>query len=144
MKRFFILLFILITQTICQAAKMPDNINVYLNKPYIGMSYEQALDKEIPFLLIFANPKDIYTAIRLAPIGEMVYEDFNGKYNFCIINIKKKENKNLIKFYSPQRYPALYIIDTQNKTYTNIEKRYFRKNALRKILTKFLDGTLFE
>lgn len=141
MKKIFFTLMLLISP--CYCTQMPQNIDEYLNKPYIGMSYNEALNQKVPFLLIFANPNNLISVAKLAPIGEMVYNDFKGEYNFCIINTKIKENENLMDFFNPQKLPALYIIDTQEKTYTLIEKKYYTKKSINRILTEFKNGTLF-
>lgn len=143
MKKIFLILTLLLIPNFANCIEIPNNIDEYLNKSYIGMPYEQALEQKIPFLLIFANPNNLVSFAKLAPIGEMVYNEFKGQYNFCIINAKKRENKELVKFFNPQKLPALYIIDTQAQTYTLIEKKYYKKREMREILTRFKNGTLF-
>lgn len=101
------------------------------------MEYYQALNQNLPFLLIFANPKNIVAIGKLAPIAQMVYDEFKGQYNFCIINTKIKENDDIINFFNPQKLPALYIIDTKAKTYTFIDKKYYKKRELKEILNNF-------
>ncbi len=115
----------------------------YTKKPYVGMAYSEALNQELPFLLIFAEPKNIVVLSKLMPLVEMVYNDFKGQYNFCIINTSIEENDELVKFFAPKNLPTLYLIDTNNRTYTLIEKRYYNKHALKNILTRFKNGTLF-
>lgn len=128
------------------ALELPKDFNIYdyIDKPYVGTEYKEALQSELPLLLIFAKPSNIVVLAKLYPIIEMVYDEFQGQYNYCIINAKIDENEELINFYSPQKYPALYIIDTQNKTYTLIEKKYYNKRDIKEILTRFKEGTLFD
>ena len=144
MKKFLILLLILIGFNKSFAYELPKDYIEYINKPYVGMAYNDALDNELPFLLIFARPSNAILLTKLLPIAQMVYDDFKGQYNFCIINVKIKENYEIYKFFDPPKLPAVYIIDTQNKTYTYIEKKYYNKNDIRNILTKFKNGTLFQ
>lgn len=119
------------------------NIKEYIDKPYVGMSYENALNSDLPFLLIIAKPDNAFMLTKFFPIAEMVYNDFKDEYNFCIINAKVKENDDLVYFFSPEKMPATYIIDTQNETYTYIDRKYYNKRDIKKILTKFKNGTLF-
>lgn len=143
MKKIFIILILTLIPCFAQSIELPENVSEYLDKSYIGMSYNQALKQDIPFLLVFANANNLVSFAKLAPIGEMVYNEFKGQYNFCVINTKKKENRDLVKFFNPKKLPALYIIDTQEQTYTLIEKKYYKKREMREILTKFKNGTLF-
>lgn len=143
MKKIFLILILILTPCFAQSIELPENINEYLDKSYIGMPYNQALNQDLPFLLVFANANNLVSFAKLAPIGEMVYNEFKGQYNFCVINTKKKENRDLVEFFNPKKLPALYIIDTQEQTYTLIEKKYYKKREMREILTKFKNGTLF-
>ena len=145
MKKFILLLTAILTFGKVQAFDIPKNINIddYLNKPYIGMQYEKAMQEDIPFLLVMGNSGNIFLLTKLAPIGEMVYKEFKDKYNFCIINTKSEENSELIKFFNPKRLPALYIINPKEASFTFIKNKYHNKRQLRKILTKYAEGTLF-
>lgn len=143
MKKFLLTLIFILFPLYAISMEIPQNINEYLNKPYLGLTYLQALQKKEPFLLIFANPNDLTTIIKLSSIGEMIYNEFKEQYNFCVINVKAKENKALTKAYNVTKLPALYLIDTQNKTYIFVPEKYYKKNKLKYILTKFKNGTLF-
>lgn len=137
MKKFLLTLTLLLIQQSVISAEIPQNIDEYLTKSYIGMSYSQALNQKQPFLLVFANPNDLMSIARLSSVGEMVYNEFKDEYNFCLINAKTKENKALMKAFEVQKLPALYIIDTQTKTYIFVDKKYYKKRELRNILTTF-------
>lgn len=133
MKKILLLIFalFLIPQT-CKAI----NINEYLNKPYLGIPYEQGLSQELPFIVVFANSRDIFSIIRMAPIGEMIYEEFKGKYNFCILNTKIEENKELYNSFGiDEKQPVMLVIDTKNMTYYKINKKHYNKEDLKEILT---------
>lgn len=146
MKKIFITFLILITGLTSFALEIPKDFNIYdyIDKPYVGKAYGEALKDDLPLLLIFAKPSNIVVLAKLFPIIEMVYDEFQGQYNYCIINAKINDNEDLVKFYAPKKYPALYIIDTQNRTYTLIEKKYYNKRDIKEILTRFKDGTLFD
>lgn len=142
MKKIFFTIFLSFFMLTSQANAT--NFWEYAQKPYVGMAYSEALSQELPFLLIFAEPKNIVVLSKLMPLVEMVYNDFKGQYNFCIINTSIEENDELVKFFNPKKLPALYLIDTHKRTYTLIEKKYYNKHALKNILTKFKNGTLFD
>lgn len=144
MKKILLILTILISANICYSFDLKDvDIKQYFDTPYFGMPYEDALDSKQPFILVLAKPNNVYSMAKFIPVGEMVYNDFKGKYNFCVINVKVKENKEILEFFHPKKLPAVYIIDTQNKTYTFINKKYYNKKDIKIILTKFKNGTLF-
>ena len=146
MKKIFLTFLVLLTGLFGFAMEIPKDFNIYdyIDKPYVGTEYNEALKSEQPLLLIFAKPSNIVVLAKLFPIIEMVYDEFQGQYNYCVINAKIKDNEELVNFYNPKKFPALYLIDTQNKTYTLIEKKYYNKRDIKKILTRFKDGTLFD
>ena len=116
------------------------NIDEYLNKSYVGVSYEEGLNGDLPFLIAFANSNDIFSIMKFAPIGEMVYNEFNGKYNFCILNTKIKENKNFYNAFGlKEKPPVLLIINPHTQTFYQINKKYYNKDALRLILNEFYE-----
>ena len=141
MKKIFFLICITFLLT-CQQANS-ENISDYINKPYAGMAYSVALKQDIPFLLIFAEPSNAIVLFRLMPLVNMVYNNYKGQYNFCIINTSIEENNELVNYFAPKKLPALYLIDTKNMTYTLIESKYYNKNALNKILKGFKKETLY-
>ena len=144
-KILFLTLALLISYNSCYSSENSNKIKIkdYLNTPYIGIPYNEALERELPFLLILARPDNAFMLTKFFPIAETVYNDFKGEYNFCIINAKIKENEEIVNFFNPEKYPATYIIDTQERTYTYIDKKYYNKKDIKKILTKFKDKTLF-
>lgn len=145
MKKIVLLFLLFLGINTAQAIEIPENFDIdkYLNKPYIGMPFEKAMEGDIPFLLVMGNAGNIFLLTKFAPIGEMVYEEFKDKYNFCIINTKIEENKELIEFFNPKKQPTLYIVNPNEGNYTLIKNKYYNKRQLRKILTKYLNGTLF-
>lgn len=145
MKKFFITFLIIFTANFAFGFEMPTGREIleYSKQPYIGMPFNEALKKDLPYILIFANPANVFMLSRLAPIAQMAYDEFKGQYNFCIVNTSVSENEILINYFKPEKLPALYLIDTKEKTFTLIERKYYNKKAIRKILTKFKDGTLF-
>ena len=71
----------------------------------------------------------------------MVYEEFKGKYNFCILNTRYKENEDFAKLFNVEEEPALFIINTKTKTYTFVDKKYYNKRKLRNILNIYSSQT---
>ncbi len=134
MKKFLIIIFILFLSTnICFANGI--KISEYLDKEYIGIPYEEALKKTKPLILVFADSRDFLSIIKMAPIAEMVYNNFNGKYNFCILNTKIKSNKKLFKAYGiDEKLPLLLVINTQTESYYLINSKYYNKTDLQEIL----------
>lgn len=142
MKKILLILALLVLQHSAQAFDIPPEAQTYLDKPQIGMPYWQALNQDLPFLLLFANSNDLFSLAKLAPVGQMVYNDFKGMYNFCILNTRDKENETFAQFFDAEKFPALYIINTKTKTYSYIDKKYYNKKDLHKILSDYKNGTL--
>lgn len=116
------------------------NINDYLDKSYIGVSYQDGLNSDLPFLIVFANSNDVFKLMKFASIGEMVYNEYNGKYNFCIINTKFKENRDFYNAFNlKEKPPVLIIINPYTKTFYLINKKYYNKEYLKQILDKYYE-----
>lgn len=148
MKKIFLIFTLLFIAPAAGAFEIPagvpadisrEEINSYLNKSQLGMPYWQALNQDLPFLLVFANSENLFSLVRLAPIGKMVYEEFKGKYNFCALNTKYEENQDFARLFNVEEEPALFIINTKAKTYTFVDKKYYNKRKLRKILTIYAE-----
>lgn len=117
-KKFFVLVCI----TFCFSFPCFANNNInffsYLNADYVGVSYQDALKSNKPFLLIFANPKDIFLIAKLVPVGREIYNKYNNNINFCILNFYKPANSENIKYYKVKSPPALFVVDPYfNKAY---------------------------
>ena len=141
---------LILTSQLSTAAELPEGIpsnliqydvKSYINKSQIGMPYWSALKQKTPFLLVFANSNNIFSLVKLAPIGQMVYEEFKGRYNFCILNTKFQENQDFSKLFNVKEEPALFIINTQEKTYTYIDKKYYNKKKIKQILEIYTQNT---
>ncbi len=134
MKKLLLLIFILlIFPNNCYAL----NIKEYLNKPYIGVPYEQGITQNLPFILVFANSRDIFSVIKMAPIGEMIYDEFKGKYNFCILNTKIEENEKLYDAFGiDEKLPVMLVINPQTQTFYQINREYYNKRDLKEILNE--------
>ena len=147
MKKILITLFILLISNSCFALQIPKDFDLeaFLNKPYYGKSFEQAMSKQKPFLLIMGNTKYAHTMVRFIPVGEMVDKEFGHDFNFCIINTKMPENNELVEYFQPPnpKLPALYIVDTKQSKYVYIDKKYYTKRGIRKVLKKYLASELF-
>ena len=138
MKKILLLIFILF---LIPQKSLAININEYLNKSYIGIPYEQGLNNTLPLILVFANSKDIFSIVKMVPIGEMIYTEFKGKYNFCILNTKIEENRKLFEAFGiNEKLPVLLVINTQTQTFYQINKKYYNKEDLNTILDEIYSG----
>lgn len=141
MKKITVIFLTLLSFCAAQAFEIPQDADKYLQKSQVGMPYWQALEQKKPFLLVFANSNNIFAAVKFIPIAEMVYNEFKNDYNFCILNTRDEENKEFAKLFGEEKEPTLYIIDTQAKTYTYVDSKYYNKKKLRKILEAYKNGT---
>ena len=141
MKKFLLTFILLMLPCISMGGENPKNIEEYINKPYIGMQYEQALQEDLPFILMFANPNNVIYLPKYFSIGEMVYNEFKGQYNFCIINTKIKQNKYLTEGFNVKKQPAVFLINTQRQTFIKVDRKNFNKKDLREILIEFKNRT---
>ncbi len=134
MKKFLLIATIILLSAQNSYAK-DINVYKYIDKPYIGIPYEQGIQGKSPFILIFANSKNLFNIIKMIPIGEMIYEEFKGKYNFCILNTKIKENKELFEAFGiNEKLPVLIVINPHTQTFYQIDKKYYNKKDLKIIL----------
>lgn len=140
MKKLFLILFLsLFISTPSFAYQIPKNFNIH--KPYISMSFEDAMKKQLPFLLVFASSKKPATFIRFLPIGKMVYLNFAKDFNFSLINVEfPNENGELIEFFQPQTLPAVYIVDPMSLKFLYIDSQYYTSSSLKSILTEYKKG----
>jgi hypothetical protein len=122
----------------CEEKISFEKIREYLDRPYVGMNYHDALRADRPFALVFADPKDIFSILRFAPAGEMLVKEFDGKYNAAILSVKDDYNKRLAEAFHAKRLPALYLIDTKTQTYMAVNSRDYTPNKLRIILNDYL------
>ena len=147
MKKIILTLFILLMANSCFALTLPKDFDLdeFLNRPYYGKSFEDAVNRQKPFLLVMGNTKYAHSMVRFVPIGEMVDKEFGQDFNFCIINTKMPENDELVQYFNPPnpKQPALYIVDTQKNMFVYVQKKYYNKYSLRKVLKKYLNGELF-
>lgn len=132
---FFIIL-VLSQNTFCLA----DDINFSVNdikKEYAGVPYEQTINSTKPSVLVFVTSNDILTILNLYPIIEYIYKEYKNDYNFTIINTAHDNNKELIRKFNLPRLPAIYIKGAKDKNFTFIERRYYRRKALKRILNEY-------
>ena len=81
----------------------------------------------------------------MKPFEDKVYDYIKeNKKNNVLYRVTPyfEENNELVNYFAPKKLPALYLIDTQNMTYTLIESKYYNKNALNRILKEFKKETL--
>lgn len=113
----------------------------------IGMTYEQALEKQDkPVLALFYVDWCGY-CLRFMPKLKVMESLYGKKYNFVMLNAEDPANETLVRDASLQGYPTLYILDPKydnqillnNAIYYDLPKmktelnRYLR---IRKLLDK--------
>ncbi len=131
-----VLIAVIFCQNIAAAEKVPPSS--YLNRAYVGLSYDKALRKNRPFLLIFASSKDVSTILKTVPLGKFIYNNFYHDFNFSILNTEKEANAKLAKLFKVEKLPALFIVDTKRMTYVTIKQEHYNNEDLETILNEFL------
>lgn len=78
----------------------------------IGVTYDTAIkDKEKkPIIALFYANWCSY-CIRFMPKYKMIADIYNGKYNFVMINVEDPQYEKLVKDYSINGFPSIFIID---------------------------------
>ena len=139
MKKFFVVILLLFVTNPCFAYKIPKNFNIH--QPYISMSFDTAMSREKPFLLVFASSKKPATFIRFIPIGKMVYLNFEKDFNFSLINVEfPKENGELLEFFQPETLPSVYIVDPIVGKFLYIDQQYYNSIDMKSILSEYKKG----
>lgn len=142
MKNIFLIVSLLIfLNTRCFAEEIKSPLD-YLDRDYVGVPFEQALNSNKPTMLIFASSKDIGSLFQILPIGKFIYKEYKNDFNFTILNTDKIVNTVWIRTFAPAEFPALYIVDADARSYIFIDKRNYKKKALKKIIEEYKKGTL--
>lgn len=76
----------------------------------IGVKYEAAVKDKKPMIALFYADWCTY-CMRFMPKYKIISEVYRGKYNFVMINIDNPNYKKLVKDYSIDGFPTIYIID---------------------------------
>lgn len=139
MKKLILITLILIINlfTFSSAKTLSD----YKKMPYIGTELTKAVNGQLPFVLIIADPNNHFAIIRYYSIGKMVYREFENKYDFCILNANIQENQEYIEFFKAKDLPAIYIVTPKQNTFARIDKKYHNTNDIRRILNNVLEST---
>ncbi len=129
-------------------------------KYYAGMNYHQALQSDRPLILIFADSPDVFAMFKRAPLGDIIFKQFDGKYNCTIINvqygIKGRFDKYVRKKHNPEyilntklaeeffvdKYPAMFLVDPKERTYQPVDIKDITEEKLPTILYDYLEKTL--
>ena len=139
MRRLILILILLFISNSCFSYQIPKNFNIH--KPYISMSFDTAMSREKPFLLVFASSKKPATFVRFIPIGKMVYLNFGKDFNFSLINVEfPNENGELLEFFQPETLPAVYIVDPMSSKFLYIDSQYYTSSSLKSILAEYKKG----
>lgn len=112
----------------------------YSNIPYVGTEINKALNGNLPFVLVIADPNDKTSIIKYFPIGKMVYTEFNTQYDFCIINANVEENKEYVDFFKPDGLPEVYVVNPQKNIFGKIDNKYHNSEDIKRILKNMLQN----
>ena len=128
----------------------PETFQENWNKHYVGMSYGKALKSERPLVLLFVDPRDIFSAFRFAPLGELLVSEFNHKYNITVMNMKyglkdlpQKTapefvfTKKLAEAFGVEQLPALVLVNTRERTYHAVPLEDCTREKLPQIMREF-------
>ena len=135
-KLFLIILIILCNLFLVSDAK---SLKEYTQMPYVGTEITKAVNGNIPFVLIIADPNNHGAIIRYFSIGKMIYREFENKYDFCILNADSEENREYIEFFKPETLPEVYIVVPEKNAFGKVDKKYHNSNDMRRILRNMLD-----
>jgi hypothetical protein len=135
----------------------PEQFEEYWAKYYVGMSYHEALQSNRPLILIFADNTDLFAMFKKAPLGDIIFKQFDGKYNCTVINVKwgiknkrdmylhKKDNPDYV-FYTRladefhiDKYPAMFLVDPKERTYQAVPIEDITEEKLPTILYEYLE-----
>ena len=115
------------------------SLKEYTQMPYVGTEITKAVNGNIPFVLIIADPNNHGAIIRYFSIGKMIYREFENKYDFCILNANSEENREYIEFFKPDTLPEVYIVVPEKNAFGKVDKKYHNSNDMRRILRNMLD-----
>lgn len=114
------------------------SLSEYTQMPYVGTEINKAVNGNLPFVLIIADPNNHGAIIRYFSIGKMIYREFKNKYDFCILNADSEENKEYIEFFKPETLPEVYIVIPQQNSFGKVDKKYHNTNDMHRILKNIL------
>lgn len=115
------------------------SLKEYTQMPYVGTEITKAVNGDLPFVLIIADPNNHGAIIRYFSIGKMIYREFENKYDFCILNANSEENREYIEFFKPDTLPEVYIVVPEKNAFGKVDKKYHNSNDMRRILRNMLD-----
>ena len=111
---------------------------------HIGISYDEAIQKDKPMLVVFYADWCGY-CLRFMPKFNTLSKIYKNKFNFVMLNVEATEaNRKLAEEVALGGYPTVYIIDPKydnrvlfsNRIYKNLSKfrveldRFLRIRAL--------------
>lgn len=114
----------------------------HLDKEYMGIPFEQAINNNKPTILVFVSPKDINTIAKIYPLGKFIYNEYKEDFNFTILNSDKQINNIWLRKFLPEKLPSMYIIDAEENYYIHIDEKYYKKRLIKRILDNYKKGTL--
>ena len=115
------------------------SLKEYTQMPYVGTEITKAVNGDLPFVLIIADPDNRSAIFRYFSIGKMIYKEFENKYDFCILNADSEENREYIEFFKPETLPEVYVVVPEKNAFGKVDKKYHNSNDMRRILRNMLN-----
>ena len=103
------------------------NLSEYINAPYLNTSFETAVQRRKPFLLIYANFRDLATVVTYLKSGYEIYNALGDNYEYVIINVNHPDNEKLLKRFKARALPYLYLADLKKNSIVPIKPSLYKK-----------------
>ena len=90
---------------------------------YVGVTYEKAMKREKPVILVFIANWCTFCQ-RLLPKLELIEKSYKNKFNIVVIDCEDQKNYELVREFSIKVYPTIFIVDPQKNTKVNFYAGY--------------------
>lgn len=90
-----------------------DKFMFSFSKTNIGITYEEAVKHDKPFLLLF-HSDNCYYCKKFMPSFENLSKELASYYNFVVINVNNPKYAELYKGYNVYAVPDLMILNPKN------------------------------
>ena len=118
-----------------------DKFMYSMSKPETGMTYEEAILHDKPFIVLF-HSDNCYYCRKFMPSFEKLSKELSHKYNFVLINTNNSKYAELYRGYMVYAIPDLMILSPKDdkaekvpsSMYLNYEylKNYLEKHTFAK------------
>ena len=123
-KKLLITVLVILAITITSAIAVSVKSNIDKESAHsTGTTYEQAMQDTKPFVAMFSSEWCGY-CIRFLPIFKNFQKEYQGKYNFVVINAEDSVYSAVVEDYAISGLPIVYIIDPK------LDNRVLINNAI--------------